>query len=323
MRYVVAVAEERNFTRAAERCHVVQSALSHQIKALERELGVLLFARTNRRVELTPAGEAFVPVVRESLDAAERAAVVAAAATGRIRGTLTIGMIPTVTAIDVPAVLADFHHAHPEVRIRLRGGGSSEFIAAINDGRMDVAVLGLADTTPPKGVGHLVLARERLVAVTSAQHTLAGRRRIRLRDLADETFVDFPEGTPGRAQSDLAFQRAGLRREVAFEATSTDLILDLVRHNLVIALLSPAVIPDDEELRAVAITDGPSRIEYLAWSSFNPSPATQAFLHRFRSAPAAGNPPPVRRPADLDGPGRRAAVHSVRRRPAAGSQDQL
>jgi len=71
MRYVVAVAEERSFTRAAERCFVVQSALSHQIKALERELGVTLFARTNRRVEPTAAGEAFLIAARAGLDAAE------------------------------------------------------------------------------------------------------------------------------------------------------------------------------------------------------------------------------------------------------------
>lgn len=279
MRYVIAVAEERNFTRAAERCFVVQSALSHQIKALERELGVTLFARTNRRVELTASGEAFLTSARASLDAAERAVIDAAAATGEIRGTLTIGVIPTVTAINIPAALAAFRQAHPAVQIRLRSGGSNEFITAINDGSMDVAVLGLPETMTPQGVRTHELARERLVAVLSADHTLVGRRRLRLHDLADETFVDFPEGTPGRVPSDLAFQAAGIRREVAFEAMSTNLILDLVRHNLVVALLSPAVIPDDDELLGIPISDGPARIEYLAWSGFNPSPAALAFLN--------------------------------------------
>ncbi|NUP35758.1 MAG: LysR family transcriptional regulator, partial [Streptomyces sp.] len=82
MRYVVAVAETRNFTRAAERCFVVQSSLSHRIAGLERELGVKLFARSSRRVELTPAGVAFVAGARECLAAADRAAADAAAATG-------------------------------------------------------------------------------------------------------------------------------------------------------------------------------------------------------------------------------------------------
>lgn len=278
MRYVIAVAEERSFTRAAERCHVVQSALSHQIKALERELGAVLFVRSSRRVEPTAAGEAFLVAARESLEAAERAAADAAAASGRIRGTLTVGLIPTVTAIDMPAALGTFHRAHPGVRIRLRNGGSDTFIAAIAKGSMDVAVLGLPDAMPPKGVSVKVLARERLVAVVSADHALAARRRLQLKDLAGEAFVDFPEGSPGRIPSDLAFQAAGVHREVAFEAMSTDLILGLVRHNLVVALLSPAVVAADDDLRTIPVVGGPTRIEYLAWSSFNPSPAALAFL---------------------------------------------
>ena len=278
MRYAVAVAEERSFTRAAERCFVVQSALSHQIKALEKELGVTLFARSSRRVEPTAAGTAFVAAARQSLDAAARAVADASGATGHIRGTLTIGVIPTVTQIDVPAVLARFHHAHPAVAIRLTGGSSDHFVRAIVAGEMDAAVLGLADATPPQGVGSRVLARERLVAVVPAGHPLAVRRRIRLHDLVDERFVDFPAGTPGRTQSDLAFRAAGLRRAVAFEAGATDLILGLVGHRLAVTLLSPAVVPESDRYRVLSVVDGPTRVEYLAWSNFNPSPATLALL---------------------------------------------
>lgn len=278
MRYVIAIAEERSFTRAAERCFVVQSSLSHQIKALEREIGVTLFARTSRRVELTPAGEAFLAAARVSLDAAERAAADAAAATGEIRGNLTIGVIPTVTAIDIPAALKRFRDAHPDVGVRLRGGGSDQFIAAIGEGAMDVAVLGLADTILPERVATRELARERLVAVMEEHHRLAGRRRLRLSDLADEMFVDFPEGTPGRHQTDLAFAGAGFSRQVAFEAMSTGMILDVIRHGLAIGFLPAAIVPDTTDLRTIAVTDGPTRTEYLAWSGFNPSPAARAFL---------------------------------------------
>ncbi|MFB9774896.1 LysR family transcriptional regulator [Brevibacterium otitidis] len=278
LRYVVAIAEERNFTRAAERCFVGQSALSHQIKALEKELGVALFARTSRRVELTPAGHAFLRGAQTSLEAADRAVAEAAAATGIISGTLTVGVIPTVTAIDVPAELGAFHRIHPRVRISMRGGGSDEFIAAIETGTMDIALLGLPNTTPPRGVAYRLLAREQLAAVVSTSHPLASRRRLSLTDMAEETFVDFPEGSPGRAPSDLAFSAAGVRREVTFESVSTDLILELVRQNLAITILSPLVVPPSSELAAVPITDGPTRSEYLAWSSFNPSPAAQAFL---------------------------------------------
>ncbi|MEJ6549669.1 LysR family transcriptional regulator [Corynebacterium sp. USCH3] len=284
LRYVLAVAETRNFTRAAERCHIVQSAMSHQIKALEHELGVQLFARTSRRVELTDAGAAFLPSAQASLDAADRAAADAAAATGRIRGTVTIGVIPTVTAIDVPAVLGRFHQAHPAVKIRLLGGSSDEFIAAIRSGGMDVAVLGLPAGQPPRGVRNQELVREDLVAVVSATHRLAGRGSIALADLDGEAFVDFPVNSPGRAQSDVAFRDAGLTRDVAFEAVDTSFMLEVVRQGLAVALLSRDAVPEGADVHLLGVADGPSRIQYLAWSDFNPGPAATALVEMMTDA---------------------------------------
>ena len=195
-----------------------------------------------------------------------------------MRGTLTIGLIPTVTAVDAPAALAAFHRAHPAVQIALRGGGSNEFVAAIAAGRMDVAVLGLPEGEPPSGVAHRELVRERFVAVVGEQHPLAGKRRVRLAEIADETFVDFPVSTPGRAQSDLAFAAAGVHREVAFEVMDMGIIVELVRHGLVVALLAPALVAGVPGVATVELADGPGRVEYLAWSEFNPSPAALAFL---------------------------------------------
>lgn len=278
MRYAVAIADELSFTAAAARCHVVQSALSHQIAALERELEVSLFARSSRRVEVTPAGAAFVAAARVSLDAADRAQAEAAAATGTVRGVLTIGMIPTVTTLDLPSALSAFRRAYPAVRVRVREGRSDEFMAAIAAHEMDAAVLGLAEQTPPRGVAWRELNRERLVAVLSEGHRHAGRRRLRLTDLAKDTFVDFPADAPGRAQSDIAFAQAGVRRDVAFEVMGIELMLDLVRRDLAVALLSPAVVPSGAGLRTVEVPDGPRRVEYLAWDDFNPSPAARAFL---------------------------------------------
>ncbi|MGO1173738.1 MAG: LysR family transcriptional regulator [Actinomycetaceae bacterium] len=278
LRYALAVAETRNFTRAAERCFVVQSALSHQIGALERELGVRLFARTSRRVEVTAAGEAFLPAARASLESAERAAVDAAAAAGQVRGTLRLGLIPTVTDVDLPAGLRRFHDAHPAVRITVRGSGSDASVAAIRAGELDVAVLGLPESEPPLGVATRELARERLVAVLPVEHRLAGRKRLRLADLAGATFADFAAGSPGRAQSDIAFEAAGVARDVTFEVMSSDLVLGLVREGLAVAMLPPAVVPEDPRTVTVPVIDGPTRVEYLAWSDLNPSPAALAFL---------------------------------------------
>ena len=277
LRYAVAIAEEQSFTRAAERCFVVQSALSRQIKSLESELGVRLFARTSRKVEATPAGEAFVEQARLCLRAAERAKVAAAAAHGDIRGALTIGVIPTVTAVDVAAVLGAFRRGYPEVGVHVRTGGSDEFLRRIAAGELDVGFLGLAEGVTPQGVQTRELSRERLVAVLAEGHRLAGRRRLRLKDLADEPFVDFPEGSSGREQSDLAFDRAGLRREVSFEVNTADLT-GLVRQGLGAALVAPSVAREAPGCVCIPVSDGPVRVEYLAWDSFNPSPVAQVFV---------------------------------------------
>src|SRR5262245_24045379 len=143
LRYVIAVAETSSFTRAAERCLVVQSALSHQIARLERELGARLFERTSRRVRLTPAGAAFLPAARQCLDAAERAAAEVAATVGEVRGRLAVGMISTVAAVDLPAVLRDYRRQFPHVRISLRVSPSEELVEQVKQGATEVAFLGL------------------------------------------------------------------------------------------------------------------------------------------------------------------------------------
>jgi DNA-binding transcriptional LysR family regulator len=278
LRYVMAVAQTRNFTRAAAQCFVAQSALSQQVKTLERELGVTLFARTSRRVELTAAGEAFLPAARQCLEAAERAATDAAAAVGEVRGRLAIGIIPTVAALDIPAALQRFGEQHPQVRVGLRVGASDEMAAAVASGDLDIAVLGLPADVRPRNVETRVLARQDLVAVVPPDHPLAGRGTVTLRELAECPFADFPSTSPGRAQSDRAFADAALERDVAYEVTSAELMMRIVGQGLAVAFLPEPIARTDPEVRVLSVTDGPSRVEYLAWSEFNPSPATRAFL---------------------------------------------
>ncbi|WP_211354205.1 LysR family transcriptional regulator [Stackebrandtia albiflava] len=278
LRYVVEVAETRNFTRAAERCRVVQSALSHQIARLERELGARLFARTSRSVRLTPAGEAFLPAARQCLAAAERARAEVAAAVGEVRGELVVGLIPTVAAVDVPVALRTFRGRHPHVNVRLRVGASEDLVEQVRQGTMDVAFLGLPTTARPEGVATRELARDRLVAVVAPGHPLAGETVVDLRRLSREVFVDLPAGTAGRAQSDLAFAAAGLRRDVAFEVSSADFIARLVVEDLGVALLPSGYVPRLTGVVTVEVADAPARMEHVVWSRIGASPAAQAFL---------------------------------------------
>ncbi|WKX72226.1 LysR family transcriptional regulator [Streptomyces sp. XD-27] len=291
MRYVVAVAETANFTRAAERCRVVQSALSHQIARLEKELGARLFEHTSRRVRLTPAGEAFLPAARQALDAADRARAEVAAAAGEIRGRLTIGAIPTVTAVDLAQVLREYRHRHPQVRISLRAGSSENLLEQVRAGALDAAFLGVLPGFRAQGVRDHELARGELVAVVAPGHPLARAggpgATVDLRRLSEEVFVDFAAGSAARAQSEEAFAAAGLRREVAFEVSGVEFLARLVRNGLGIGMLPAAYAAELPGLAVVPVRDAPGRVERLVWSRHRPSPAAAAFLTRLGVDPHA------------------------------------
>ncbi|MBF6353163.1 LysR family transcriptional regulator [Nocardia higoensis] len=278
MRYVLAVAETNSFTRAAERCLVVQSALSHQIARLEKELGARLFERTSRRVWLTPAGAAFLPAARECLDAAERAAAEVAAAIGEVRGRLAVGLIPTVAAADIPGALRAFRRRYPTVRVSLRVGASEELVEQVERGAIDVAFLGLPPTMRPRNVAGRELARDRLVAVVAPDHPFAVESVVDLRRLSEEVFVDLPAGTAGRIQSDLAFEAAGLDRDVAYEVSSADYMVRLVAENLCVAMMAAAYVPQLTDVVTVEVADAPTRVEYVVWSRYRRTPAATAFL---------------------------------------------
>lgn len=246
-------------------------------------------------MELTPAGAAFVAAARECLAAADRAAADAAAATGSVRGRLAVGVIVTTAAVDVPELLQRYRARHPEVRVALRSGRSDELAAAVRDGDLDIAFLGMPESERPSGVECVALAHDEHVLVVPAGHRLAGASRVSLREIAEETFVDFVSGTPARAQSDQAFAAAGLVRDVAYEAGVVELITRLTARGLGIALLPSAFIrpraAGDPGLALVPVVDGPHRIEYLTWSRFNPSPATRAMLDLLEVGP-----PPAKAP---------------------------
>ena len=280
LRYVVAVAETSNFTRAAERCRVVQSALSHQIAGLERELGARLFERTSRRVRLTPAGEAFLPAARECLEAADRARAEVAAASGEIRGRLAVGAIPTVAAVNLPVALRDYRRRHPRVYITLTSAGSADLIERVRQGGVDVAFLGLPPRAEPKGVQSRRLGTGDLVAVVAPDYHRA-ENEADLQSLAEEPFIDFRAGAAGRAQSDEAFAAAGVRREVPFEVSSADFMVDLVRQGLGVGMLPVAFAERFSNLRIIRLRDAPTRVEHLIWDN-RPSPAATAFLELIR-----------------------------------------
>lgn len=275
LRYVIAVSETLNFTRAAERCHVVQSALSHRVAALEKELGARLFDRTNRSVRLTKAGEAFLPHARAALAATDRAADEVAATQGGLRGTVSIGMIPTFTVFDVVDVLRAYRAAHPEVTVRMRSGPSENLIDDVRTGTVDVALLGVPEGFSTAGVVARRLAVDHLVLVVPETDRVDGP--LTLADTAGMAFVDYPAGGAGRAESDQAFDRAGVRRSVVFEVDRSETMLELIGAGLCVGMAARETVPDGAGVAVVPLLDGPVRSQLLVHSRLR-SRAAHALL---------------------------------------------
>jgi len=217
MRYFLAVAEERNFNRAAERLHMAQPPLTRQIHALEEELGTPLFVRTPRGVDLTEAGEALLEEVPNVLALAARARERTVRAGQGLAGRLDVGTFGSGVLDVIPRMLARFHAERPEVRIVLHNQTKAEQIEALRERRIAV---GFNRLVPPENdlVVETVL-RERMVVALPDAHALAARKRLRLRDLDDLPMILYPNlPLPGLAQRvSSAFVREGVRMRVEQE----------------------------------------------------------------------------------------------------------
>jgi DNA-binding transcriptional LysR family regulator len=236
----VAVAEEGSFTRAAGRLHVVQSAVSAGVRALERELGVTLFDRTTHRVELSEAGRALLPEARRTLAAAAAARDAVDELRGGLRGTVRLGMMlaPRQAGISVPRLLAALRDSYPGIEVTLEIGASTVNAEHVRRGRLDLAFVGLA----PGAVADLELTpllTEEMQLVVPVDHPLAGRSSVALAELSGEPFADGPPEWGTRIANEHAFAIAGVRRTVAYEVADLWLTTDFVRYGLAVAIVPP------------------------------------------------------------------------------------
>jgi DNA-binding transcriptional LysR family regulator len=232
-------AEELNFTRAAARCHVVQSALSYQIARLEREHGVTLFERTSRSVRLAAGGALLLPRARAALAELELAGAELAELAGVVTGRLRLGMIGSTgqAAPQVQRALAEFHHRHPRVEIAISDTGSRHMAEQVRAGELDLAFVGLFAEQLPADHAHRTLTDEPLaVAVLGAD---PGTTPADLGALAAEhAFVEMRAESGLRQQVDAVFARAGVSRRIAFELGTSDAVVRFVGLGF-----GPAVVP--------------------------------------------------------------------------------
>ncbi len=238
LEYFVAVAEEGGFTAAAARLHVVQSAVSAGVKALEREVGAPLLERSSRRVALTDAGAVLLPHARATLDAARDGREALVAAKSGLVGTVRVGTLTSVGWVDVPAVLGEFHRTHPGVTLQLTAApsGSRGLVEAVAERRLDLAFVSLPGPRPP-GVRIDDIAAVPMDLVLPLGHRLAERRRLGIADLGGLDFVDSPTGFGNRAVVDRAFAAADAPRRVTIEVTDIATAPSYVRHGLGVAIL--------------------------------------------------------------------------------------
>ena len=280
LEHFLAVAEELSFTRAARRIHIVQSALSVSIRALERELGAQLIDRSTHHVALTDAGQALVVEARRTLLAAEAARDAVAATVGGLRGTLRLGIMHSLALVDLAGLLTRFHQDRPGVRIEPRAadaGGSVELADAVRTGRLDLAFAAMPGGYPA-GLEARPLVAEPLSLACPPGHRLAGRRRIRLAELAGERFVDFPAGWGTRRSVDELFAEHGLDRELGVEIADIVVVSELVRAGFGMAFLSPSLLGTAREVRLIPVTPFPQFVVSLIRPADRPlSAAARAF----------------------------------------------
>lgn len=249
LRYFLAVAETRSFTRAAERSYVAQSALSEQIARLEAEIGTPLFHRTTRRVSLTPAGETLWPLAARILADVDHAQDEMSALTGLRKGRLRLGIIQSSAGVvDLVDLVGVYRARHPAIELRVRSGASREMADAVSRGELDVAIVGLPPADLPSALTHQPIVDDPLVAVLSREAALSAPEPISLADLLERgPFIHFLPGSGIRTAISAAFERAGLIVEAAFEL---DQVGDMIR--LAAAGVGVTAVPSTSAQRVTA-----------------------------------------------------------------------
>jgi LysR family transcriptional activator of glutamate synthase operon len=268
LRYLVALADERSFTRAAGRMHVAQPALSQQIRRLEDELGLPLVDRTTRRVALTEAGEALTERARRVVAELEAARAELGEMAGIRSGRVTIGAMQTLGPFDLPRLLATFHARYPQVELTVREEASDTLAEMVRTDAVDLALLSVTDRIDRDGLELHNLATEEIVVLLPAAHRLAKRRRLRLQELDGEDFISFREGWAMRHLLTQACREAGFEPRVAFES------------NEVTVLARSAADGRGADLRIVSLSGPrPARDVTLAWRAGRRlSPSARALL---------------------------------------------
>jgi DNA-binding transcriptional LysR family regulator len=278
--YFVAVAEERNFTRAAERIPIAQPAISQQIRRLETELGEQLFLRHRRKITLTPAGQALLPHARAALQAADGGRQAVAALSGLLTGRLAVGLVHPLPDRRLARLLGAFHRAHPRIELTLLEDQTDALLAALAAGQLHAALIGQGRyDRPPPGLQALPVAREPVVAAVHPAHPLAGRGQIPLRALRTEPMVTLTRASKLRSTLETACQTAGFAPRITAETSDLGVMIELAAEQLGVAVLPASALDGAAGLVRLRLTHPTlDRRILLVWQPATSPPAARAFL---------------------------------------------
>lgn len=286
LHYFVAVAEELHFGRAAERLHMAQPPLSQQIRQLEAELSTKLFARTTRKVEMTPAGELFLARARQILADVEAATVDARRAERGELGRLSVGFTGSATYELLPSIARMLRDELPDVELELHGEMLTPAqVAALHRGELDVGLLRPPVRCPDLAVH--VIRREPLVVVLPQHHPFANDCAINLSKLRAERFISYPSNFRSVMHQAVegACRTAGFRLHVAQEVAETSTLVSFVAAGMGVALVPASV----QHLRITGAVyrplEAPQPEVALAVASRvgDTNPVVQHFLSRVQS----------------------------------------
>lgn len=253
LRYVCAVADTGNFSRAAERCQIAQPSLSQQILKLEEDLGAKLFDRLGRSVRLTEAGRAFMRHARAILEQAEAARSSVSHKNADFRGPVTVGAIPTVAPYLMPTYATDFARWYPDAKLRIIEDTTSVLVEGLRDLSIDVAILALP--LRHKDLELFPIRTEPLFAVLRKDHPRASAESLALKDLRGEPFVMLRDGHCFRELSISTCTRARIKPNIAFESGQFSSLLGMVAAGIGVSLIPEMAIDRNVGCRYVRLTD--------------------------------------------------------------------
>lgn len=209
------LAETSSFSRAAEANGITQSAVSQQVRAIERKFHVKLIERGRKNFSLTPEGRVFLEASREILGTLEDLGSRISNLQNIVAGELRIATIFSIGLHELPPYLKDYRKTYPEVDVRVEYRRSSEVYSSVLEGRADVGLV--AYPSPRRGIKASTFWSDRLVAICSPQHSFAGRKRIPFLALEGEKFIAFEPDLPTRREIDRKLRAAGVRVKLALE----------------------------------------------------------------------------------------------------------